>query len=103
MSKVIRAIGAPHKPGTHRKRRFVHTVVRPVVADVAGETPMRIEIVSQRASEAARHVRDVKRRWSVVVAVGRGNHAAGMQPLISHKSVPLRGYIALRQRGTREK
>src|SRR5271154_4503529 len=102
MQEIIRNLGAPHEARPHRDSRLV-IAAPPVLTEVDLPSPMRIEIVGEGAAESLSHVRYLERNRIVEVTEGRGDAAARMQPLISHKYVVFWIRVALRVRGTRDK
>jgi len=101
MQEEVGVFGAPHKSGAERGSGVVVALLEPVMAEVHFASPMRIE-VKGKCPTHARAVRDRKRSGIARIAKRRRHRGAGMHPLISHKNVPLRSRVSLRECRTRK-
>ncbi len=99
--KKVASIRSPNEPGPARSRGVVISIP-PVMCEVEFQSPMGIKVVGQGTPETFGHIRNLKRDRTQRITKGSGDAAAGMQPLIADKQVPLRVRIALRDRRTRD-
>src|SRR5271170_2891055 len=100
VQEVICAIRTPDETRSYRYGRFV-VAAPPVMTEVKLGTPMRVKVVSEGAAEPRRHIRNLEGSGIVEIAERRRHRAAGMQPLVSRKQIPLGVRVALRERSAR--
>ena len=99
IQKVVGILRPVGRLGTDRNRGLV---VIPVVPEVAFQSEILLEVVSEGGAEARRHIWKLHAGWSVVVAERGRNSAARVQPLIAGEDFVLRGFDVLRQSDGRQ-
>src|ERR1700691_2296478 len=102
MQEVVRTIGAPYEARAHRIGALVNVIAPPVVPEVELRSPMRIEIVGERAAESLGHIGYLEGSGAAGVPAGCRDRAARMQPLIPHKQIIFWIRVALRKRTIRD-
>ena len=72
------------------------------MTEIGFQPQVRVEVVGESGAEASGHIRDIEANGIVEVPERSGHGPAGMQPLISHKQIPLWIRVALRERRERD-
>src|SRR5271166_5038943 len=96
MQKVVGLLRPDSQLGARRKSGLV-VIVTPVVSEIAFQSHVPLEVVSESRTEAGRHIWDLQSRRTVEVTKRGRNSASGVQPLIAHKNIVLRGLHVLGQ------
>ena len=92
MQKIVGIARPESQLGSGRESGFV---VIPVVPEVAFQSQVLMEVVSDGCTKTLGHIWNFQSRWIVVVTEWGWNSAAGMQPLIPHEDFILRGFGVL--------